>query len=264
MMRIELDITKTVQQNAERYFESSKKAKRKAHGAREAVERMSTEGVRERDTPTPRAHQAAKRWFMEYRWHVTETGVLCVGGRSAETNERLVKKYTNKNDRIFHTDVQGSPFYIARTRGKELSNEERQGIVNACASFSRAWKYGLTTVEVFEVGPEQVSKRARAGEYISTGSFMVYGERTYHNGALELFATLVSIDDDSRIMVSGERLEESFARIIPGRISPSQAARELAQRTGVAISEIERALPPGPVQVDVLNEPKTRVIGRVE
>ena len=261
-MRIELDTTKSVEENAERYFESSKKAKRKARGAREAIDRLSSHGVKERDAPSVR-EERVKRWFMDYRWHVTSSGVLCVGGRSAESNERLIKRYANAKDRIFHTDVQGSPFYVARTRGRELSSEERSGIANACASFSRAWKYGLASIEVFEVGPEQVSKRARAGEYVATGSFMVYGERTYMHGVLELYATLVVIDDAPFVMVSGERLEESFVRITPGDILPSQIARDLAH-TGVPIPEIERSLPPGPVRIERIREPTPRVLGRIE
>ena len=262
-MKIELDITESVQKNAERYFESSKKAKRKVTGARQAIERMSEEGVRERAPQAPAA-QRVHRWFMDYRWHVTASGVLCVGGRSAETNERLIKRYANAKDRIFHTDVQGSPFYVARTRGRELADAERVGIANACASFSRAWKYGLASIDVFEVGPEQVSKRARAGEYVATGSFMVYGERVYHHGALELYATLVTIDETLYVMLSGERLEESFARLTPGDIVVSEAARELAAATKVPISEIERSLPPGPVRIEMLSAPNARDLGRIE
>ena len=262
-MKVELDITKSVQQNAERYFESSKKAKRKVRGAKDAVERLKDKGVSER-APVQARSERPMRWFMDYRWHVSSSGVLCVGGRSAETNERLVKKYTNAKDRIFHTDVQGSPFYVVRSRGRELSSVEIQGVSNACASFSRAWKYGLVSIDVFEVGPEQVSKRARAGEYVSTGSFMVYGERTYHHGALELFATLVTIDETSYVMVSGERLPESFARITPGDETPAQAARSLSKAVQVPVSEVERSLPPGPVRVELLGEARSRDLGRVE
>lgn len=262
-MRIELDITKSVQQNAERYFESSKKAKRKVRGAVSAIERMKETGVEEseiREQKKPRV----SRWFMDFRWHVTNSGVLCVGGRTAETNERVIKKYANAKDRIFHTDVQGSPFYVARSRGRELEQAETQGIASACASFSRAWKYGLTSIEVFEVGPEQVTKRARAGEYVSTGSFMVYGERTYHEGSLELYATLVSLDDTPFVMMSGEELPESYARITPGELTPAQAARELASGTGVPISEVERSLPPGNCRVEALRKPNVRVLEKVE
>lgn len=262
-MKIELDTTIPLEENAQKYFESAKKAKRKAKGAREAIARMDSDGI-EKSAPIKQEKRSAQRWFMEYRWHITNSGILCVGGRSAETNERLIKRYTNAKDRIFHTDVQGSPFYVARTRGREIPDSERAGIANACASFSRAWKYGLTSIDVFEVGPEQVSKRARAGEYISTGSFMVYGERSYLHGALELFATRVILDDTPHIMVSGERLEESFARITPGDLTPAQAARELFEASGVPISEIERSLPSGPVRLEILSAPRDRAIGRVE
>lgn len=264
-MRVDLDITKSVQENAERYFESSKKAKRKARGARDAIERIATEGVAEHEQRrTQPKHERARRWFMDFRWHVTSSGALCVGGRTAETNERVIKRYTNPKDRVFHADVQGSPFYVARTRGRELSSEETQGIASACASFSRAWKYGLTSVEVFEVAPDQVTKRARTGEYVSTGSFMVYGDRTYHDGRLELYATLVELDATPFLMLAGERLPESFARITPGETTPSDAARELVRDLDVPISEAERSLPPGNVRIERIGEPKVRALGKVE
>ena len=263
-MRIELDVTKSVPENAERYFESSKTAKKKAKGAAEAIERIAEEGIETKEEPQQAKEERPQRWFMDFRWHVSSSGVLCVGGRTAETNERVVKRYTNPKDRIFHTDIQGSPFFVARARGRDLSDPEKQGIASSCASFSRAWKYGLVTVEVFEVAPDQVTKQTRAGEYVSTGSFMVYGERTYHDGRLELYATLVTVDGTRYVMIGGEELPESYARITPGSTNSSDAARQLTGDTQVPMSEIERSLPPGDVRIEQLRNPRERELGRVE
>jgi hypothetical protein len=49
----------------------------------------------------------------------------------------------------------------------------------ATASYSKAWTQGLSTLEVFYVKPDQVSKKAKSGEYMPKGAFMIYGETKY-------------------------------------------------------------------------------------
>jgi len=46
-----------------------------------------------------------REWFEKFRWFYSSEGFLVVGGRDATTNEILIKKHTDKDDLVFHTDA---------------------------------------------------------------------------------------------------------------------------------------------------------------
>ena len=54
-----------------------------------------------------------------------------------------------------------------------------QEIANATAIFSRAWKLGMSTLDVFYVSPEQISKTPQSGEYLVKGAFVIRGKTIY-------------------------------------------------------------------------------------
>ncbi|MDH3834828.1 MAG: NFACT RNA binding domain-containing protein, partial [Nitrosopumilus sp.] len=55
-----------------------------------------------------------KNWYERYRWFFTTDGLLAIGGRDAASNSAVVRKHLVKNDKIFHADIFGSPFFILK------------------------------------------------------------------------------------------------------------------------------------------------------
>jgi len=187
-MRIILDARKTVEENAALYFEKGKKARKKADGARKALEktreRLEKKAAQKQRAPVTR--QQKEHWYEKFRWFVSSEGFLCVGGRDASSNEALVKKHMGDDDVVFHTDMAGSPFTLVKTEGKAPGDATLSEAAIFTASYSRAWREGLATLDVFYVKPEQVSKTAESGEFMGKGAFMIRGKTTYVHPRLGL------------------------------------------------------------------------------
>lgn len=119
-----------------------------------------------------------KRWFEKFRWFETSEGLLAVAGKDASSNVALLKKYLQPDDLVFHAEITGAPVVILKggARAGERSIEEA---AQFAASYSRAWREGLSSINVYYVRPEQVSFSAPSGEFLPRGSFMVTGRRNY-------------------------------------------------------------------------------------
>ena len=194
-MEIEIDLNQSVEENAGTYYNLAKKAKKKLEGARKALadtnkrlEKLQQEEhqflQQEEQKRTKQQSQRKKEWYEKFHWFVSSEGFLCVGGKDATSNEIIVKKHLEKDDIVFHTDMAGSPFFIVKN-GKDAGNTTLQEAAQATAVYSKAWKIGHTTADVFYVQPEQVSKEAQSGEYMVKGSFMIRGKTMYIHPRLE-------------------------------------------------------------------------------
>ena len=232
-MKLSLDVRKTLDQNASDYFAAAKKARSKSKGATKAIELAKKNRDAQKDTPVVVQKIAPKKirkrsWYEKFKWFVASNGMLVVGGRDATTNEIVVRKHVDKDDLIFHTGTPGSPFVVLKTEGKKPSEEILQQAADFCASHSKAWKLGLASAEVYWVLPEQVTKEAKAGEYMSKGSFMVYGKRNFMRPQLGL----VAIAYEDKIMVAPLASASAHhkgvaAKIIQGTDKSSDAAKKV-------------------------------------
>ena len=182
-MRIKLDVTKSLEKNAETYFNKSKKAKKKLQGAKEAVQKSLEKLEKAKKEQAKEVKEVKKKvetkkeWYEKFHWFISSEGFLCIGGRDAATNEIVIKKHTDKDDLVFHTSMAGSPFFVVKTEGKKVGEATINEASQAVGSYSKAWKLGLSIQEVFYVNPDQVSKKAKPGEFIARGAFMIYGKK---------------------------------------------------------------------------------------
>ncbi len=189
-MEIEIDFTKSAQKNADEYFERSKKAKRKAEGAEKAakdleatLEKLEGKVISKKDMKTVEK----KEWYEKFNWFFTSDGSLAIGGRSADQNDELYSKYFENNDLFFHSDIFGASAVILKN-GTGSSREIREETAQFAGSFSSAWENSQTTVDVYSLKKEQVTKSKNEGA-LGKGSFLLKGEREwYRNVPLELVA----------------------------------------------------------------------------
>ena len=117
------------------------------------------------------------KWFHKFRWFTSRQGFLIVAGKDATSNEVLIKKHTDADDIVFHADITGSPFVIIKTEKKAPDKGTLEETAQFTGVYSRAWKAKVGVAEVYHVTPEQVSKKAPSGEYITKGAFMIYGKK---------------------------------------------------------------------------------------
>ena len=181
---VNLDIRKTVPQNAQEYYEKIKKFNKKKEGALKAIEdtrkAMEKKAVA-KATKAGRKLQVSrkKHWYDRFRWFVSSDGFLVVGGRDADTNEEVFKKYLEKRDLVFHTQAPGAPLTIIKTGGKEVPKSTLQEAAQFAVSYSSLWKAGHFSGDCYLVKAEQVTKTPESGEYLRKGAFVIRGERNY-------------------------------------------------------------------------------------
>lgn len=119
-----------------------------------------------------------KNWYERYRWFFTSDGLLAIGGRDAASNSAVVRKHLGKNDKIFHGEIHGSPFFILKN-AEDPPISSINEIAHATACFSRAWREGMHGLKTYWVNPEQVKKSAPSGQFLPKGSFTIEGKRNF-------------------------------------------------------------------------------------
>lgn len=119
-----------------------------------------------------------KNWFERYRWFYTSDGLLAIGGRDSSSNSAIIRKHLEKNDKVFHAEIYGSPFFILKN-SDDSPPASLNEVANATVCFSRAWREALYGTSAYWVDPEQVKKAAPSGQYLPKGSFTIDGQRNF-------------------------------------------------------------------------------------
>jgi len=240
---ITLEISKTVHQNAQRYFEEARVQKNKAKGAQaaltgteEALEKAEKRVAKDAAAGRLRARQRSKRfWFEKHRWAMLSGGHLLIGGRDAKGNDIVVRKHLTSNDLYVHADLHGAPSCSLKLKDGLSHNqnpseavpegvtsmqivqnlgegfEDARGLAESLHSeaaqisvcWSRAWGGGGAAATAFHVRPSQVSKTAETGESLARGSFVVRGQRNWHRDLSLELAIGMAVVNGTPMPVSG-------------------------------------------------------------
>lgn len=255
MAEIVLDIKKDIDKNAAVYYEKAKKAKRKIEGAKKKVAQAKKEletAEKKRDEIIKKAEKEEekkkkkkarkKEWYEKFRWFVSSSGFLCIGGRDATTNDIIIKKHCEKGDLVFHTDIPGSPFFVVKAEGKQIDRKTKEEAATATAAYSKAWKLGISTTEVYCVSPDQL--RHEMG--LPKGTFMVYGKREYFSPTLKLAVGMTERGVPMGGPVSAVKEHcRKYAVVKIGDMKKSETAKRIAKRINGDPEDIMPCLPTG-------------------
>ncbi|MEK0322471.1 MAG: ribosome rescue protein RqcH, partial [Nitrosopumilus sp.] len=200
--KIKINIKASLQSIASVLFDEAKKQSGAISSIEEVkaktkkkLEKLQNKTESERDTILV-SEIRKKSWYERYRWFFTSDGFLVIGGRDAASNSAVVRKHLGKNDKIFHGDIHGSPFFILKD-AKDAPDTSMNEVAHATVCFSRAWKEGMYGVSAYWVNPEQVKKSAPSGEFLPKGSFSIEGQRNFINSAnLKLAVGIIPQEDD--------------------------------------------------------------------
>ena len=262
-----IDPKLTIPENAENYYEKAKKAKRKTKGAIIAIEntKKQLEKIKAKKdiameniaVPKKRVKKNLK-WYEKLRWFITSDGILVVGGRDANSNENIVKKYLEPNDIYLHADIHGATSTAIKLNGNEINDNILKESGEFAASFSSAWSKGFTTQDVFWVHPDQVSKTPESGEFLAKGSFVIRGHRNYIRGAQVKIAIGIVDYEGKRLMVGPiDSLEahcKNYVVIKPGFTKKEAMAKKIINKINeddlITLDDIIRVLPSGKCDID--------------
>ena len=195
--------------------EKSKKTTEANVKALEAAEETAKRQMLEAQNRSSNVTLQAKRkpmWFEKFNWFITTDNYLVLGGRDAQQNEQIVKRYLRPGDAYLHADVHGAASCILRAKrqrdpktGKTspipLSSQALREAGNFTICRSSAWSSRMVT-SAWWVESHQVSKTAPTGEYLTVGSFMIRGKKNFlPPSQLEMgLAVLFRLGDEDSIL----------------------------------------------------------------
>jgi predicted ribosome quality control (RQC) complex YloA/Tae2 family protein len=264
---LNIDPKLTIPENAENYYEKAKKAKRKTKGAEIAIEntKKQLEDIKAKKdvameniaVPKKRVKKNLK-WYEKLRWFVSSDGHLVIGGRDANSNESVVKKYMEPNDIYLHADIHGASSTVIKLNGDEINDTLLKESGEFAASFSSAWSMGFTSQDTFWVHPDQVTKTPESGEFLAKGSFVIRGHRNYIRGARVKLAIGIVDYEGKRIMAGPidalEKHCENYVVLKPGFIKKEAIAKKIIHKINeddlLSLDDIIRVLPSGKCDID--------------
>ena len=266
-VKINIDPHLKVPENAEVYYEKAKKAKKKIKGALIAIENTKKQLKKikaKKDIEMEKVMYPKKRvkknlkWFEKLRWFITPDNILVIGGRDANTNEDVVKKYLDNNDIYMHADIHGASSIVVKLEGDELNENTLQQSASFAATFSSAWSKGFSTQDVYWVHPDQVSKTPESGEFVAKGSFIIRGNRNYVRSAKVQIAVGIVDYEGKRIMAgpveSLEAHSNNYIVLKPGYTKKEAIAKKILHKINedelLNLDDIVRVLPAGKCDID--------------
>ena len=266
---INMDSKVEIPENAEVYYEKAKKAKRKITGVNIAIEKTKKEIEKaknkkeiemERVTLPQKRVKKELKWFEKLRWFISSDGFLVIGGRDANSNEIVVKKYMENHDIYFHSDIHGAPSVIIKSQNKEIPETTINEAASFAASFSSAWTKGFGSQDVYWVHPDQVSKTPQSGEFVKKGAFIIRGTRNYVRAATLLMAVGVVDYEGERLMAGPldavKKYTDNYVIIKPGYTKKEALSREIRHKLDqehiVTMDDLVRVLPSG--KADIVDE----------
>jgi len=204
----------------------------------------------------------SKKWYENFRWMFSSDDFLIVAGRDATTNEILVKKHMDNDDIFLHSDFHGAPCVLIKSEGKKIEDNTLSDAATFAVSYSNAWKLGLSSMQVYWVLPEQVTKSAPSGEFLKKGGFAIKGRRNYLNSELRIVIGIILDDENVNFVVgtsnSVVKKTKYYIPLIPGNKKSGQIAKEIKQRFSemvpkqykeklkrIGIESIQQLQPPG-------------------
>ncbi len=261
---VEVDLRLTAAENASRLYERAKRLEQKAARIDEILGELEAKLARPEPEYEVRVRRRRRRaWYERFRWFTSSGGMLVVAGLDASTNRELVRRYMEPSDLFFHVDLPGGAVVIVKTAGREADEGTMREAACYAASYSRAWREGLSQVDVFYVRGEQVSTHAPPGMFLPRGSFYIVGRRGLLRGELRLEIGLMEWKDDYRLISrppgAGGRMVIGY-EIAPGDLPKERATtvlteslREAAKKRGVPaeieVEDLQRLLPSGGVRI---------------
>ena len=260
-LRFSLNLRRTLFENAAEYYERSKKAKQKSAGALTALEKTQ-EKLAEIEKKISKAEEQKslkplefmeelvkrkvkrKEWYEKFRWFTSSDGFLVVAGKDAVSNEVLVKKYAGANDAVFHAEVAGAPFVVVKVKGKVASEQALREASEFAAAFSRAWREGASSADVYWVKPSQLSKSGPSGEYVPHGAFAVKGKRNWiRNVPLKLAIGVVEGEKTRFVGGAVEAVKaktKAYITLVPGDAVGKELLKQILENLALKLPKEQR------------------------
>jgi len=187
--------------------------------------------------------------YQKYRWFITSTKKLVIGGKNAEQNEELLKTLSSKKQDyiIMHTAAPGSPFSVVLSSIPKVTESDIKESAIFTASFSRAWREEKKKVDIDIFKLSQLYKTDK----MKTGTWGVKKIDKRISTPLELVLTKQKDKLKAVPEISVSSKKQIFIKIIPGKTDKTAILNKIQNYLpkNIKQDEILSALPPGGIKI---------------
>ncbi|KAF2850219.1 hypothetical protein T440DRAFT_424923 [Plenodomus tracheiphilus IPT5] len=190
-LAIDVDLGLSAWANSTEYYDQKKtaagKEDRTAAASSKALkshEKKVTEDLRkglkqEKDVLRPVRKQ---QWFEKFIYFISSDGHLVLGGKDAQQNEIIYKRFLRKGDVYVHADLKGAVPMVIKNKPDTPdapippSTLSQAGHLSVCSS--EAWD-SKAVMSAWWVRSDQVSKTGHTGEFLPAGMFNITGKKEF-------------------------------------------------------------------------------------
>jgi predicted ribosome quality control (RQC) complex YloA/Tae2 family protein len=171
------DQKKTAASKEDRTVQASTKAL-KSH-EKKVAEDLKKGLKQEKDVLRPVRKQ---QWFEKFIYFLSSDGYLVLGGKDAQQNEILYRKFLRKGDIYVHADLKGAVPMIIKNKPTTPdapippSTLSQAGHFSVCTS--EAWE-SKAVMSAWWVLADRVSKTGQTGEFLPAGIFNIKGKKEF-------------------------------------------------------------------------------------
>lgn len=245
---IELSSSKNVWKNLEDLYQKIKELEQKKGKIEEEIKKTKKEiedssRVKKEKLLKKEDKNKKRKWYENFLWFYTTNNFLVISGKNAKENDEVYSKYLKSEDLFFHADIVGAPATILKN-GLDAKDEDINETAQWAASYSSAWKKKLSSVDVYYVKKEQVSKHSQ-GEYVGKGAFLILGKRNWLKN-VELSLKIIKQNENIEILPKNHSKNQGVLfTLYPGDEEKEKALEIICKKIKIKKEEISIRLPAG-------------------
>ena len=220
-LAVDIDLGLSPWSNARQYYDQKKTAAVKEKKTIESSARALKSTERKVNADLKKGLKQEKEvmrpvrkqlWFEKFIYFISSEGYLVLGGRDAQQNEILYKRYLKRGDIYVHADLHGAASIIIKNKAGMMESPVPPSTLSQAGTLavatSSVWN-SKAVMSAWWVRADQVSKTPPTGEYLSTGCFTVNGRKSFLPPAQLLlgFGVMFQISEGSK----AKRLTYRFA-----------------------------------------------------
>ncbi|CAI6335152.1 unnamed protein product [Periconia digitata] len=252
-LAIDIDLGLSAWANSSEYFDEKKAAKGKQSRTQEAsslalknherkVAADLKKGLKqEKEILRPVRRQ---QWFEKFVFFLSSDGYLVIGGKDAQQNEIIYRRYLRKGDVYVHADLKAATPMIIKNKPNTPnapippSTLSQAGNLSICTS--EAWD-SKAVMSAWWVNADQVSKTGQTGEFLGPGLFNITGRKEFLPPAQLIvgLAVMFEISEDSKAQHTKHRITEPADTPPQETAAPVTASEPVAELTGKAAEEAQ-------------------------
>jgi len=107
--------------------------------------------------------------YQKYKWFITKSKKLVIGGKSATQNDELLKSLKSKDQdyKVMHTHSPGSPFSIILAPINKIKKEDLEETAIFTACFSQQWKAKKkkAQIDIFKLSSLNKPPKSKTGTW---------------------------------------------------------------------------------------------------